>query len=339
MSAPTTSDRRAAPADSQGELGRLTELRIRGLGSIDDVTLELGRGLTVVTGETGAGKTMVVTGLTLLFGGRADPGRVRAAGRAGVEGRLVLPADSPAWERAADAGADPDDDGSLILARTVSAEGRSRAFLGGLGQLACLAAAALEVGGELAPPLVGGAVAVEEFEVRLAGVPVERATLLGRPGQPQLIGLTVHREQPLGELGDHAHRDAAAAEERPGPAFGAHRAGEDEAAVVVGVGAGVGGALPRGGFGGQDEPSLHAGTPGGADPAGVGPTTEEQGQAGHDHGLAGAGLPRDDREPTAQLEGDVVDRSQPSDAQLGQSPEAPGFVAVRGRPQVTRRRS
>jgi DNA repair protein RecN (Recombination protein N) len=132
LSAPTTSDRRAAPRGGAPEdLGRLTELRIRGLGSIDDVTLELGSGLTVVTGETGAGKTMVVTGLTLLFGGRADPGRVRATGKAGVEGRLVLPADSPAWERAADAGADPDDDGSLILARTVSAEGRSRAFLGG----------------------------------------------------------------------------------------------------------------------------------------------------------------------------------------------------------------
>ena len=133
MSAPTTTPERAvaAGADEPGDLGRLTELRIRGLGSIDDVTLELGRGLTVVTGETGAGKTMVVTGLTLLFGGRADPGRVRASGRAGVEGRLVLPGDSPVWERAADAGADPDDDGSLILARTVSAEGRSRAFLGG----------------------------------------------------------------------------------------------------------------------------------------------------------------------------------------------------------------
>ncbi|PRY49098.1 DNA replication and repair protein RecN [Geodermatophilus tzadiensis] len=111
--------------------GRLTELRIRGLGAIDDVTLELGRGLTVVTGETGAGKTMVVTGLTLLFGGRADPGRVRATGRAGVEGRLELPPDSPVWARAADAGAEADDDGSLILARTVSAEGRSRAHLGG----------------------------------------------------------------------------------------------------------------------------------------------------------------------------------------------------------------
>src|SRR5512134_4204548 len=100
-----------APDRDEAGLGRLTELRIRGLGAIDDVTLELGGGLTVVSGETGAGKTMVVTGLTLLFGGRADPGRVRASGRAGVEGRLVLPTDSPAWERAADAGADADDDG------------------------------------------------------------------------------------------------------------------------------------------------------------------------------------------------------------------------------------
>jgi DNA repair protein RecN (Recombination protein N) len=92
----TTSERPTTPeppAASTGEHpGRLTELRIRGLGAIDDVTLELGSGLTVVSGETGAGKTMVVTGLTLLFGGRADPGRVRAAGRAGVEGRLLLPA-------------------------------------------------------------------------------------------------------------------------------------------------------------------------------------------------------------------------------------------------------
>ena len=132
--------------------GRLAELRIRGLGAIDDVTLELGPGLTVVTGETGAGKTMVVTGLTLLFGGRADAGRVRADGKAGVEGRLLLPPDSPAWARAADAGADADEDGSLILARTVSAEGRSRAFLGGrsvpVGVVAELAEGLLAVHGQ-----------------------------------------------------------------------------------------------------------------------------------------------------------------------------------------------
>jgi DNA repair protein RecN (Recombination protein N) len=143
-----------APVEADGGTpqGRLTELRIRGLGAIDDVTLELGDGLTVVTGETGAGKTMVVSGLTLLFGGRADPGRVRANGRAGVEGRLALPADSPVWERAADAGADPDEDGTLILARTVSAEGRSRAHLGGrsvpVGVVAELAEGLLAVHGQ-----------------------------------------------------------------------------------------------------------------------------------------------------------------------------------------------
>ncbi|WP_308128105.1 DNA repair protein RecN [Modestobacter italicus] len=138
------------PARPHG--GALSELHLHGLGSIDDVTLELGPGLTVVTGETGAGKTMVVTGLTLLFGGRADQGRVRAGARAGVEGRLVLPPESPVWARAADAGAEPDEDGSLILARTFSAEGRSRAHLGGrsvpVGVVAELAEDLLAVHGQ-----------------------------------------------------------------------------------------------------------------------------------------------------------------------------------------------
>ena len=140
------------PAPTGVRNGALSELHIHGLGAIDDVLLELGPGLTVVTGETGAGKTMVVTGLTLLFGGRADPGRVRAGARAGVEGRLVLPADSPVWARAADAGAEPDEDGALILARTVSSEGRSRAFLGGrsvpVGVVAELAEDLLAVHGQ-----------------------------------------------------------------------------------------------------------------------------------------------------------------------------------------------
>jgi DNA repair protein RecN (Recombination protein N) len=148
----TTPEQTTEPVGPAQGPGRLTELRIRGLGAIDDVTLEFGSGLTVVTGETGAGKTMVVTGLTLLFGGRADPGRVRSNGRAGVEGRLELPLDSAAWDRAAEAGADPDDDGSLILARTVSAEGRSRAFLGGrsvpVGVISELAEGLLAVHGQ-----------------------------------------------------------------------------------------------------------------------------------------------------------------------------------------------
>ena len=106
-------------------------MRIRGLGVIDDAVLELAPGLTVVTGETGAGKTMVVQGLTLLFGGRADAGRVRpGADRAVVEGRLLLDADHPAVARALDAGGDLDDD-ALLVSRTVGADGRSRAHVGG----------------------------------------------------------------------------------------------------------------------------------------------------------------------------------------------------------------
>jgi len=112
----------------------LEELRITGLGVIDDTTLRLTGGMNVITGETGAGKTMVVTGLGLLFGGRADAGRVRAdPGRAVVEGRLRLHgtlADS-VQTRISDAGAEVDDDGSILLSRTVTIEGRSRAHVGG----------------------------------------------------------------------------------------------------------------------------------------------------------------------------------------------------------------
>ncbi|WP_114452824.1 DNA repair protein RecN [Halopolyspora algeriensis] len=110
----------------------LAEMHIQGLGVIDDATLDLHPGLTVVTGETGAGKTMVVTGLHLLGGGRADSSRVRSgAARAVVEGRFETAEDSPAAEVAADAGADLDDDNGLIAVRSVSADGRSRAHLGG----------------------------------------------------------------------------------------------------------------------------------------------------------------------------------------------------------------
>jgi DNA repair protein RecN (Recombination protein N) len=111
----------------------LEEVRITGLGVIDDALLELSPGFTALTGETGAGKTMVVTGLGLLFGGRADPARVRpGAERASVEGRLSIDADGPVARQVNDAGGDLDDEGgTLILSRSVSAEGRSRAHAGG----------------------------------------------------------------------------------------------------------------------------------------------------------------------------------------------------------------
>ncbi|MDQ2812252.1 MAG: DNA repair protein RecN [Actinomycetota bacterium] len=109
----------------------LEEVRITGLGVIDDAVLELSAGFTALTGETGAGKTMVVTALGLLFGGRADPARVRpGAARAAVEGRLVVSAEIA--REIEDAGGDLDDEGAtLVLSRSVSAEGRSRAFAGG----------------------------------------------------------------------------------------------------------------------------------------------------------------------------------------------------------------
>ncbi|MEU5583182.1 DNA repair protein RecN [Streptomyces huasconensis] len=106
-------------------------MRIRSLGVIDDAVVELSPGFTAVTGETGAGKTMVVTSLGLLLGGRADPALVRIGAKSAVvEGRITVPADSSAAVRAEEAGAELDD-GALLVSRTVSAEGRSRAHLGG----------------------------------------------------------------------------------------------------------------------------------------------------------------------------------------------------------------
>ncbi len=108
----------------------LQELRIQRLGVIDDAVLDLHPGLNVLTGETGAGKTMVVTGLGLLLGARADAGLVRAgAASAVVEGLVEVPATHPAALRAAEAGAEVGD--GLVLVRSVSAEGRSRAHVGG----------------------------------------------------------------------------------------------------------------------------------------------------------------------------------------------------------------
>ena len=110
----------------------LEEVRITGLGVINDAVLELSPGFTALTGETGAGKTMVVTGLGLLFGGRADPARVRpGAQRASVEGRLRTDPRGKVAQQVEDAGGDLDDDGTLMLTRQVSGEGRSRAFAGG----------------------------------------------------------------------------------------------------------------------------------------------------------------------------------------------------------------
>ena len=115
----------------------LTEIRIESLGAISVATAEFDRGLTVLTGETGTGKTMVVTGLHLLGGARADATRVRSgADRAVIEGRFTTTNLDDAAAAQLDeildsSGAERDDDGSVIALRSVSRDGPSRAYLGG----------------------------------------------------------------------------------------------------------------------------------------------------------------------------------------------------------------
>lgn len=108
----------------------LHELHIRNLGVIEEATAEFSTGLSVVTGETGAGKTMVVSSLRLLSGNRADASRVRnGADKASVEG--IFSADSPAVEELVDQVGGYIDEGEVIASRTVNATGRSRAHLAG----------------------------------------------------------------------------------------------------------------------------------------------------------------------------------------------------------------
>lgn len=109
----------------------IEEIWIRSLGVIGDARLPLGPGFTAITGETGAGKTMVVTALGLLLGERSDASVIRSgSSQAVVEGRWIIDPNGAVAERARDAGGDLDR-GELILARSVSTEGRSRAIIGG----------------------------------------------------------------------------------------------------------------------------------------------------------------------------------------------------------------
>lgn len=111
-------------------------MRLRDLGVIAEATLPIGPGFTAITGETGAGKTMVVTGLGLLLGQRADSGAVRAgAAQASVDGVWIVPENGAVAERVRDAGGElePLGDGraELFVGRSISSEGRGRASVGG----------------------------------------------------------------------------------------------------------------------------------------------------------------------------------------------------------------
>jgi DNA repair protein RecN (Recombination protein N) len=164
----------------------IEEIVIRGLGVIGEARLPLGPGFTALTGETGAGTTMVVTALGLLLGDRADSGIVRAGSdHAVVEGHWQVAATGPVAERVRDAGGDLDEDGGgaaeLILTREVSAEGRSRATVGGrsapVGVLGELGEHLVVVHGQSEQLRLKSAAAQREALDRFAGQ--ELATVLG----------------------------------------------------------------------------------------------------------------------------------------------------------------
>lgn len=108
----------------------IEELRIRGIGVFDEATLPLHPGFTALTGETGAGKTMILTGLGLVTGAKAEPSLVRH-GIDRAEADAVLVDCEHGLERWAEETGAALDDGALTLSRVVPSEGRARAFLGG----------------------------------------------------------------------------------------------------------------------------------------------------------------------------------------------------------------
>ena len=178
----------------------LEELRIRDLGVITDATLPLGPGLSVVTGETGAGKTMVVTAVGLLLGARSDAGAVRSGAKsASAEATVKLDAGHPAVARAREAGAEVEEfDGGaeLLLARSVGADGRSRAYLGGR-------AAPVGVLGEIGETLV--VVHGQSEQIRLKSPVAQRGALDKFAGESLAATLGGYQEL-------HAHWKSSQAE-------------------------------------------------------------------------------------------------------------------------------
>jgi len=114
------------------ERSYLEEISIRSLGIIDQSTLELGRGLNVLTGETGAGKTMILTALSLVLGGKSDSALVRnGADRLVASAQFILPKVNTEISNIADESGADISDGSLILTRSVNSDGKSKAVAGG----------------------------------------------------------------------------------------------------------------------------------------------------------------------------------------------------------------
>lgn len=166
-------------------------MRLRDLGVIAEATLPIGPGFTAITGETGAGKTMVVTGLGLLLGQRADSGAVRAgAVQASVDGVWIVPEHGPVAARVREAGGEVEPLGGgsaeLFVGRSISSEGRSRASVGGraapAGVLADLADDLVVVHGQSDQLRLRLASAQRDALDRFGGPAVEKALTAYRAG-------------------------------------------------------------------------------------------------------------------------------------------------------------
>ncbi|MFD4959883.1 DNA repair protein RecN [Microbacterium sp. NPDC058389] len=196
----------------------IEEMRLRDLGVIAEATLPMGPGFTAITGETGAGKTMVVTGLGLLLGQRADSGAVRAgASQATVDGVWIVPEDGAVAERVREAGGEVEPIGGgraeLYVGRSISSEGRGRASVGGrsapAGVLADLADDLVVVHGQSDQLRLKSAAAQRDALDRFGGEPVQSARDVYRQAFEHWRGI----DRELSRLTDDRDARAREAEE------------------------------------------------------------------------------------------------------------------------------
>ena len=162
------------------ERSYLEEISIRNLGAIEQSHLELGRGLNVLTGETGAGKTMILTALNLVLGGKSDSALVRhGADRLMATAHFSLPkSEQGSFE---EIGAEVED-GSIIISRTVGADGKSKALCGGnavpAGTLAELTSSLIEIHGQSANSQIVKTARQRELLDRFGGADIAKSLSL-----------------------------------------------------------------------------------------------------------------------------------------------------------------
>jgi DNA repair protein RecN (Recombination protein N) len=160
----------------------LEEISIRNLGIIDQSTLELGSGLNVLTGETGAGKTMILTALSLVLGGKSDSSLVRTGTeRLVASAQFSLPAVTADLKEIAESSGSDISEGTLILTRTVNSDGKSKAVAGGTNvpaaTLANFADQLVEIHGQAANHLIVKPARQRELLDRYAGTKFATALL------------------------------------------------------------------------------------------------------------------------------------------------------------------